>query len=98
MFVTTWLGILQLSTGRLVAANAGHEYPVCRRAGGDFALVKDRHGFVQDGKVTLRFEDDGKPFDPLAAAEPDTTPFGGGNGTSAGWALPGQTHDGRDAL
>ena len=73
MFVTTWLGILQLSTGRLVAANAGHEYPVCRRAGGDFALVKDRHGFVQDGKVTLRFEDDGKPFDPLAAAEPDTT-------------------------
>ena len=29
--------------------------------------------FVQDGKVTLRFEDDGKPFDPLAAAEPDTT-------------------------
>lgn len=34
MFVTTWLGILQLSTGRLVAANAGHEYPVCRRAGG----------------------------------------------------------------
>lgn len=29
--------------------------------------------FVQDGKVTLRFEDDGKPFDSLAAAEPDTT-------------------------
>ena len=29
--------------------------------------------FVQDGKATLRFEDDGKPFDPLAAANPDTT-------------------------
>lgn len=28
--------------------------------------------FVQDGMVTLRFEDNGIPFDPLAAADPDT--------------------------
>lgn len=57
MFVTTWLGILQLSTGRLVAANAGHEYPVCRRAGGDFALVKDRHGFVLAGMEGSRYRE-----------------------------------------
>ena len=32
MFVTVWLGILEISTGRLVAANAGHEYPAIMRA------------------------------------------------------------------
>ena len=46
MFVTVWLGILQISTGRLTAANAGHEYPAVRRAGGRFELYKDRHGLV----------------------------------------------------
>ena len=46
MFVTVWLGILQISTGRLPAAHAGHEYPAVRRAGGRFELYKDRHGLV----------------------------------------------------
>ncbi len=46
MFVTVWLGILTLSTGRLVAANAGHEYPMLHRAGKGFELFKDRHGLV----------------------------------------------------
>ena len=32
MFVTVWLGILEISTGRLTAANAGHEYPAVRLA------------------------------------------------------------------
>ncbi|HAL58258.1 MAG TPA: hypothetical protein DCP64_01990, partial [Sarcina sp.] len=27
MFVTVWLGILEISTGKLTAANAGHEFP-----------------------------------------------------------------------
>ena len=34
MFVTVWLGIVEISTGRLICANAGHEYPALRRAGG----------------------------------------------------------------
>ncbi|MBQ6576082.1 MAG: PP2C family protein-serine/threonine phosphatase, partial [Lachnospiraceae bacterium] len=46
MFVTVWLGILELSTGRMTAANAGHEYPAIRRAGGSFALFIDKHDFV----------------------------------------------------
>ncbi len=49
MFVTVWLGILEISTGKLVAANAGHEYPVVKRAGKDFELIKDKHGFVLAG-------------------------------------------------
>ena len=49
MFVTVWLGILELSTGKLTAANAGHELPVVCHAGGEFHLLKDKHGFVVGG-------------------------------------------------
>ena len=49
MFVTVWLGILEISTGKLTCANAGHEYPVLKRASGDYELVKDKHGFVLAG-------------------------------------------------
>ena len=44
MFVTVWLGILELSTGKLTAANAGHEYPIIRQPDGSFELLKDKHG------------------------------------------------------
>lgn len=49
MFVTVWLGILEISTGELTCANAGHEYPVIKRAGGSYELLKDKHGFVLAG-------------------------------------------------
>ena len=34
MFVTVWAGILELSTGKLTAANAGHEYPAVKEPDG----------------------------------------------------------------
>ena len=43
MFVTVWLGILDLRTGRLVASNAGHEYPFVRHPGASFELLEDDH-------------------------------------------------------
>ena len=46
MFVTVWLGILDIKTGEVVAANAGHEYPVLLQPGGQFELIKDKHGVV----------------------------------------------------
>ena len=46
MFVSVWLGVLNLETGKLSCANAGHEYPVLMRANGDYELVKDPHGLV----------------------------------------------------
>ena len=55
MFVTVWLGILEISTGRLTAANAGHEYPVLMRAGGAFELYKDKHGFVIGGMEGVKY-------------------------------------------
>ena len=54
MFVTVWLGILDLATGKLVAANAGHEYPAIRR-GGRFEVFKDKHGFVLGGMPGMRY-------------------------------------------
>lgn len=44
MFVTIWLGVLTVSTGHLVYANAGHEYPIICRNGQSFELFKDNHG------------------------------------------------------
>ena len=57
MFVTVWLGILEISTGRMLAANAGHEYPVIKKAGGLFKLYKDKHGFVIGGMEGIRYKE-----------------------------------------
>ena len=57
MFVTVWLGILELSTGRLITANAGHEYPVLKEADGHFTLQKSRHGFVLGGMEGTRYRE-----------------------------------------
>ncbi|MBO6146882.1 MAG: PP2C family protein-serine/threonine phosphatase [Lachnospiraceae bacterium] len=43
LFVTVWFGILEISTGKGVAANAGHEHPAIRRKDGKFELVVYRH-------------------------------------------------------
>ena len=43
MFVTVYLAIVDLATGKGLSANAGHEHPVLRRAGGDFGHVRYPH-------------------------------------------------------
>ena len=43
LFVTVWLAVIELSTGKGMAANAGHEHPVIRRADGKYELVVYRH-------------------------------------------------------
>ena len=57
MFVTVWVGILEISTGKLTAANAGHEYPVIKRAGSGFELFKDKHGFVIGGIAGMQYKE-----------------------------------------
>ena len=56
MFVTVWVGILELSTGKLTAANAGHEYPYLMR-NGKFEMFKDKHGFVVGGMEGTRYKE-----------------------------------------
>ena len=43
LFVTVWLAIIDLKTGKGMAANAGHEHPALRHKGGQFELIKYRH-------------------------------------------------------
>ena len=57
MFVTVWLGILELSTGKIKAANAGHEYPVIMQPDGQFELVKDKHGLVIGGMEGVKYKE-----------------------------------------
>ena len=52
-----WLGILELSTGKLIASNAGHEFPAIGHAGGSFEILKDKHGFVVGGMPGVSYTD-----------------------------------------
>ena len=56
MFVTVWFGILEIDSGKIAAANAGHEYPVIRRADGAFEMMKDRHCFVIGGMDGMKYK------------------------------------------
>ena len=57
MFVTVWLGILEISTGRLTAVNAGHEYPALKMPDGSFALYRDKHGLVLGGMDGMKYRE-----------------------------------------
>ncbi len=57
MFVTVWLGILNIEDGTLVSANAGHEYPIVKTPGGDFELLKTKHSFVVGGMSGIKYKE-----------------------------------------
>ena len=42
-FVTVWAGVIDIETGHVIEANAGHEYPAIRRNDGEFELIKTKH-------------------------------------------------------
>ena len=55
MFVTAWMGILDLETGNMQYANAGHNPPLLKRADGSFEYLKTRAGFVLAGMEGIRY-------------------------------------------
>ena len=55
MFVTAWMGILDLTTGNVQFANAGHNPPLLKRADGSFEYLKTRAGFVLAGMEGVRY-------------------------------------------
>ena len=57
LFVTVWIAILEISTGKGLAANAGHEHPVVKRAGGDYELICYRHSPAVATMEGLRFKE-----------------------------------------
>ena len=54
-FVTVWLAVLEISTGKGVAVNAGHEHPVLRRSDGKYELVLYRHSLAVAAMDGVRF-------------------------------------------
>ncbi|MBO7303420.1 MAG: SpoIIE family protein phosphatase, partial [Clostridia bacterium] len=55
MFVTAWMGILDLETGNFKFANAGHNPPLIKRADGSFEYLKTRAGFVLAGMEGVHY-------------------------------------------
>jgi serine phosphatase RsbU (regulator of sigma subunit) len=55
LFITTWLFIIELSTGKALEANAGHEKPAICHKDGRFELVINKHGialgFLKEAKI-----------------------------------------------
>ena len=55
MFVTAWMGILDIPSGKLKFANAGHNPPLLKRADGTFEYLKTRAGFVLAGMECVHY-------------------------------------------
>lgn len=56
MFVTCWMGVLDLETGLITATSAGHEFPVIRHADGNYEVLKDKHSFVLAGFDAVKYK------------------------------------------
>ena len=56
MFVTVWVAVLEISTGKGLACNAGHENPGIRRAGGNFELLKYKHAVFIGASPKAKYE------------------------------------------
>lgn len=57
MFVTVWLGILEISTGKITATNAGHDDPAVYRKNGKFEILKSKHGLVVGAMKGIKYKD-----------------------------------------
>lgn len=56
-FVTVWLAVVEISTGKGIEVNAGHEHPVLRRSDGEFELIKYRHSLAVAAMEDVRFRE-----------------------------------------
>ena len=58
MFVSVWLGIMELSTGKLTFANAGHESPAYMRRDSEFKLYLSKHSLVLGAMKGIRYRNE----------------------------------------
>lgn len=54
LFISAWIGILNLKTGEIVASSAGHEYPAVLRKGA-YTYEKQRAGLVLAGVEEMKY-------------------------------------------
>ena len=64
MFVTAWMGVLELSSGKVIFANAGHTRPVLAKADGTCEYVRSRAGFVLAGMEMMQYKQGELQLDP----------------------------------
>ena len=55
MFVTSWMGILETTTGRFTYVNAGHNPPLLKQGGGDYQWLKSKPGFILGGLENTQY-------------------------------------------
>ena len=55
MFVTAWMGVLDITTGKVEFANAGHNPPLVRHGDGTFEYLRVRPGFVIAGMEGVKY-------------------------------------------
>ena len=68
MFVTVWMGILDLRNGSMTCANAGHEYPEVRGEDGVFRMLSDKHGLPLGVMPGMKYRDYAIQLHPSDAA------------------------------
>lgn len=56
MFVTAWMGILDLNTGHMAYVNAGHNPPLLKTVGGKYEYFKCNTGFVLAGLEGMSYQ------------------------------------------
>ena len=64
LFVTAWMGVLEISTGNFIYVNAGHNPPLLKRAGGAYEWLKSRPGFVLAGMEGVRYRENSLQLEP----------------------------------
>lgn len=64
LFVTAWMGVLEISTGSFIYVNAGHNPPLLKRAGGAYEWLKSRPGFVLAGMEGVRYRENSLQLEP----------------------------------
>jgi sigma-B regulation protein RsbU (phosphoserine phosphatase) len=57
MFVTVWLAKMDLRTGNMIVANAGHDDPAIYKNNGEFELKKTKHGMPLGVRKNRQYEE-----------------------------------------
>lgn len=56
MFVTCWMGILDINANIVTFANAGHNAPIIRHKDGEFEYLKSHHSFVLGAMEGINYQ------------------------------------------
>ena len=58
LFVTIFLCVMELSTGRVKFVNAGHNHPYIKRVDGSFEMINCKQNFVVGGLPNIKYEEE----------------------------------------